>query len=461
MATIYKSLSAKENGNGMHEILLRLRNGKDYDVRGKSGIFITADNFKKGEVVVNRRKVGNDVAYHEEQEQKLNDLCTVILNMIAETPKANITPQWLNTVIDKFNNPEKYVPKEEKEESKPTKDIYTLMLEWTKKKGVCIGRARGNHSLMRTIARYVGFVRATDKKRKDFVFDVDRVTRDDIEDFFDYVKNEKSLSEEYPTIFAKIVKLCPEGVSKGRSVIMERGGNHLAGIEKRLRAFFNWLYKTEKTTNKPFEKLELQSENYGDPYYLSINERNEVADYDLSACKRLETQRDIFVFHCFVGCRIGDLMKLTEKNVVDGVLIYVPHKTKNKKEYETTARVPLHEKAVALIEKYKGVDANGRLFPFISPQKYNDAIKEVLTEVGITRNVVVRNSKTGENEVRPINEIASSHMARRTFVGATYFKVSDPSIIGKMSGHAEGSRAFARYRNIEDSTLKAVINMIG
>ncbi len=457
MATIYKSLSAKKSGNEMHEILLRLRNGKDYSVRAKSSIFITADNFKKGEVVVNRRKVGNNIPYHEEQEQKLNDLCTVILNSVAETPKADITPQWLNTVIDKFNNPEKYVLKKESEQSK---SIYTLMLEWTKASGVCIARARGNHSLMRTIARYVGFVNANDKKRKGFDFNVDKVTRDDIEDFFDYVKNEKELSEEYPSLFAKLVNLCPEGVNKGRNVIKERGTNHVAGMEKRLRTFFNWLHEEKITANRPFEGLKLQPENYGTPFYLSINERNEVANYDFSACKRLETQRDIFVFQCFVGCRVGDLMRLTADNIVDNTLIYTPSKTKNKKEVPIQAEVPLVEKALALIEKYKGVDAKGRLFPFISAQKYNDAIKEVLTAAGITRMVEVRNPTNGEREMRPINEVASSHMARRTFVGNVYFKVSDPNIIGKMSGHAEGSKAFARYRKIENSTLRDAVNLI-
>ena len=75
-------------------------------------------------------------------------------------------------------------------------------------------------------------------------------------------------------------------------------------------------------------------------------------------------------------------------------------------------------------------------------------------ECEITRNVEWRNPLTGENEIRPINEIASSHMARRTFIGNAYFKVTDPNLIGKMSGHVEGSKAFKRYRKIEDETLK-------
>ena len=120
----------------------------------------------------------------------------------------------------------------------------------------------------------------------------------------------------------------------------------------------------------------------------------------------------------------------------------------------------MHPKALELIEKYRGVDTQGRLFPCITGQRYNDAIKVIFGMAGITRKVEIRNPKTGEPEFKPLNEIASSHLARRTFVGNAYFKVSDPNIIGKMSGHVEGSKAFKRYRNIEDETLFNVINLL-
>lgn len=93
--------------------------------------------------------------------------------------------------------------------------------------------------------------------------------------------------------------------------------------------------------------------------------------------------------------------------------------------------------------------------------KYNDAIKDVFTIAGITRKVEVRDSLTGDNVMRPLNEIASSHLARRTFIANLYNKVSDPNLIGKMSGHAEGSKAFTRYRNIEDNTLRGMKDLIG
>ncbi len=75
--------------------------------------------------------------------------------------------------------------------------------------------------------------------------------------------------------------------------------------------------------------------------------------------------------------------------------------------------------------------------------------------------MVVRNSVSGLEEVQPMNKIASSHLARRTFIGNQYHQVADPNIIGKMSGHVEGSKAFARYRDIDDEMLKDVIGKIG
>lgn len=454
MATIYKRLSSKvQPETNLSEVLISLKNGNDYFVRAKSGIFVTPDNFRNGEIVVNRRKVGNDVAYHEEQLKKMNELCAYILGKVSETPKEKICTDWFKEVMDRFNHPEKYTTIVEAQ-----KTIYELAEEYLAKKEFSYDHTKAIRVLVRDIARYEGFRRATDDKK--FKFDVDKVTRADIEDFLDYLRNEKSLSEEYPKIFEKLLKRYPIGVKKGQCKLVVRGDNTIVKLAKKLKAFFVWLYDSDKTKNRPFDGIKIGTEKFGTPYYITIEERNMIADFDFSGCKSLEAQRDIFVFQCFVGCRVGDLIKLTYDNVIDGVLVYAPHKTKDEGEQTLQARVPLHPKAVELLEKYKGSVPDGRLFPFITPQKYNEAIKAIFTKVGITRNVVVRNPKSGENEIKPINEIASSHLARRTFVGNAYFKVSDPNIIGKMSGHVEGSKAFSRYRKIEDSTLLDVIKQL-
>ena len=73
--------------------------------------------------------------------------------------------------------------------------------------------------------------------------------------------------------------------------------------------------------------------------------------------------------------------------------------------------------------------------------------------------VTVRNPVTGADEQKPINEIASSHMARRTFIGNLYKKVKDPSLVASLSGHTDGSRAFARYREIDMEMKRELVEM--
>lgn len=149
---------------------------------------------------------------------------------------------------------------------------------------------------------------------------------------------------------------------------------------------------------------------------------------------------------------------MTNSNIVNNIVEYIPHKTKD--ERPRVVRVPLNKRAKELVEKYKGVDNKNRLFPFISTQKYNDAIKDILRLCEITRIITVLNTVTGKEEKRPINEVASSHMARRTFIGNMYKKVKDPNLVGSLSGHAEGSKAFSRYREIDDDIKRELVNMI-
>lgn len=48
--------------------------------------------------------------------------------------------------------------------------------------------------------------------------------------------------------------------------------------------------------------------------------------------------------------------------------------------------------------------------------------------------------RTRQNIQVPICDLASSHMARRTFIGNVYKSVKDPAIVGAMSGHKDGPR---------------------
>jgi integrase len=121
--------------------------------------------------------------------------------------------------------------------------------------------------------------------------------------------------------------------------------------------------------------------------------------------------------------------------------------------------VPLNSIASAIIAKYKD-EKRKALLPFVSHQKYNDYIKKCFKEAGITRLVTVIDTKTGRNKQVRICDYVTTHMARKTFIGNLYSKVQDPNLIGALSGHKEGSKAFARYRHIDEDLKRKTIELL-
>lgn len=493
------------------EILLRFHCGRNIDFRVKSGLYIQQNHFRYfvnrdatskkgidipdkvtsatkeiaeakgyvlkmyGEVVITERLITPDVKYDQEQNKQLEAMQIAIMDAYKKEEKETIDAKWLEKVVYKFHHPDKRVSSISRR-GKRQKSIYDLSEEYLEIKRFSYDHTKAFRVLVRDLARYEAFKNKV--LREKFAWNIDKITRKDIEDFENYLRNEKTLSEKYPKQFESILEQYPVEINVVHTFtkLQNRGENTIVKLKKKFKAFMQWLYETERTSNRPFDGIKIGTEKYGVPFYLTKEERNLLADADIPALweglddedkklcskfplKTLEVQRDIFVFQCLVGCRVGDLCTLTSKNITDGILEYVPSKTSDE-DAPVKPRIPLNPCALKLVAKYNGVDKDGRLFPFISPQKYNDAIKAILMICGITRIVPVRNSTTGETEMKRICDVASSHMARRTFVGAAYKAVRDPNIVGKMSGHVEGSRAFNRYRQIDDGILKQTISEI-
>ena len=205
-----------------------------------------------------------------------------------------------------------------------------------------------------------------------------------------------------------------------------------------------------------FDKFPIEECTYGTPYYITLEERDRIFNADLSATPQLAIQRDIFIFQTLIGCRVSDLYRMTKLNVVNEAIEYIPKKTKEGNP--VTVRVPLNDKAKEILEHYK--EYKGKLLPFISEQKYNDAIKKIFKMAGVDRIVTILDPLTHNEVKRPIYEVASSHLARRTFIGNIYKKVKDPNLVSALSGHKEGSKAFRRYRDIDEEMKKDLVKLL-
>lgn len=430
------TLSSRVGQDGRSEVMIRYT-ARGVNARSGSGIFVTPANFRDGRIVPNRRALGNDVKYHEEQERRLAALLTHIEERGREASARDSA--WLKDTVASWHGRGK---------ERDTPSLVAGYMAHGESTGRFTAQTRTTYRCALTaLLRFDEWRRLTGRPLPA----VTRWRAAEVEAFVSYLRGEHSLAEGDPALFARIDAATG---CNARSHAVARGRNIVANRMTQVRVFFSWLRKRGLMAHSPFDGAEVPRESYAAaPVYITIAERNRLAASPMPTA-HLAVQRDIFVFQCLTGCRVGDLMRLLPGNVQDGVLCYTPAKTRG--ETGAACRVPLLPRAVELIEKYKGKDARGRLLPCISQQRYNDAIKECFRIAGLTREVEVQDARTGEMVLRPINELASSHMARRTFVGNAYLSVQDPALIGAMSGHVAGSKAFARYRRIEDATLRAV-----
>ena len=453
MASIKRYLSSKVEGNGRSEIQFRLSLTKDIKLRLESGIYIKPSRFNAG-TIVKPRANQEEIAELKELERKIRDLEDYIYALCEDNPVERLTKEFLTKEIDRFHHPKRERKPKEVEE-KLQKKFIELVEEFPTKRGLSEWRHRRYGVLSRSLYRFELYRKV--KRQLPAKLDFEMFTTDILEDYERFLRNEPEIFDKYPRIFEQY----PAETRKARKSRrpFPKGDNTIINIFACLRTFFHWAIEEGLTTNNPFVKYKGKTtEHYGTPYYITLEERDRIADFDLSANKSLAVQRDIFIFHCCIGCRISDLMRLTPANIINDAVEYIASKTKG--ERPNVIRVPLTQRAKDILERYKGEDSEGRILPFISSQKYNVAIKKIFKECGITRIVTILNPTTGEEEQRPINEIASSHLARRTFVGNLYKKVKDPNLVGALSGHKEGSRAFSRYRDIDDDMKKELIGLM-
>ena len=451
---------------GKSQVLVRFYHGRIIDQNAKTNIFVKSGSWnpKTQRVVIPRARLLTDEVKREQMELgdincKLDAVEKHIKDAFIQDGAGLVAfpDTWLVDLLNGY-----YFPDQGEDDKGLLSNLkrYIDIRNADRPKSENDTRTNEGHYevLMRALHRFLIF------RGYDTGITLDEVTGDTVREFVRYFQDEhtyiqvgtdedgnRTVEYTHPRF-----KLAIEAVPESRTP-SPRGLNTVSVVLQRFRTFYNWAIDQGITNNDPFRHFDGPQALYGTPFFLTLDELKHLANVDLSDRPRLAVQRDIFVFQCNVCCRVSDLRNLTKDSVINGAIEYIPRKTKS--GHPITVRVPLNETAIQILERYKDLPGS-KLLPCISDQKYNDAIKELFTVAGLTRMVTVLNTRTREEEKRPLNEIASSHLARRTFIGNLYKKVKDPNLISKLSGHAQGSKAFARYRDIDEEMTKELVSML-
>lgn len=430
-------------------VYVRIREGRKIDKWIPTRVMVNPNLWDSKEECIKKR-----VVCDEKMRQHVDGEVKKLRRFIEdgyEKERNLVDAEWPNNIVDRYYHPEDYIEESVEERHYTLLELFDIFLDKHKLSEV---RKKNFRVIKRVLQRYELFLQIK-KRNKKFFLDVDTMTSDDLVDMKEFFRTEYQYADEkseHYKHYKKLFTLVPESREPS-----PRGENTLVDYFNKIRTFFRWCYDFGYTTNRPFDKFKVGSAVYGTPIYINLDERNKLYAYDFSDNPRLERQRDIFVFQTLIGCRVGDLYRLTKANIVDGSVEYIPDKTieSNPK----TLSVPLNSIAQEIVKKYKDIPGD-KLFPFVAEQQYNEDIKNILKTAGIDRMVTVLNPLTRKEEQHPIYDVASSHMARRTFIGNLYKKVKDPNLVGALSGHKEGSKAFARYRDIDDEIKKDLVSLL-
>ena len=434
-----KSVS-KNNVTDRATIYFRVR-AEGVDLKAASELTINPNHWSQ-----ERQGYKNRIALVKDEERnRLNDAVRELSALIARQYFIGADSKWLQRVIFVFHHPDAF-------KLSNRSIVEAKVSAWVQK--YIDNRLKDKHQISNyrgikdKIERFEKFQRRINRK-KDFSLCLDTITAEDLVDFKNYLMKEHQYAQLYPELF--------KGVKYKRAYKDPRSENTLSTFFSSLRTVILYAIHSGATDNNPFTRFTMPKTMYGTPFFLTLEERDKVFDLDLSDNPKLATYRDMFIFQCMVGCRHGDLVRFTPENIHDGVLEYIPHKTREKSA--RTVRVPLGEKAQAVLSRLT-MEEGKPLFSLRINFKFNDAIRDILRRAEINRTVTVIDPVSREEVKKPICEVASSHMARRTFIGNLYNKVKDPNIISSMSGHVNGSKAFARYRAIDDDMKRELVDLI-
>ena len=418
------------------KVYVRLRDGRRIDQTSSTNFLVSPVAWNSRLGILNAQRCPEELEW-----EKINDAIVELRRFLTrkyinETLRTRVGPHWLRDSLDEYFG------------IKGRHLFNDAFDQFLQVHDLSESRIQQYEVLRRLILRFAMYQKSSDDVRFAHNLDLREFDPKALTDLWTFAEKEYLIFKENPEYF---------NAFPDKRVPRPRGKNTINDLFKKFRTFVNWCVSSGIVQKNPFDNFKMGADLYGTPVYLTLEELRTIAEADFSSSPRLARQRDVFVFQCCVGCRVGDLQRFTKDDLVDGCLQYIPHKTIAKNPQ--TIVIPLNGTARAIAERYAD-SASDKLLPFISVQKYNEAIKEIFEKAGITRTVTVLDTVTRQQKKVKISEIASSHMARRTFAGNLYKKVKDPSLISSLTGHTDDSRNFSRYRSIDDDIKKELVELL-
>ena len=428
------SLAIRTTKNtGDVRLRFRLTDGRKADLYHKSNINatirelskLTPDGSPKPKVVIYNQKLVESIKKEKEAMLKAYE------EMIDRGLEIN--SNVFENEVDKILHPNRV-------HTDPNKVLlprFRKFIEEGERDGM-FGKSRGGQYMVvyRELERYLSIYNLNSIKTNNWTSDL-------LMDFRQFLFDEFRYVDKYPSIY--------DSLNTKERPKERRSSNTVASKLDRLKAFFSEMEDTGEIEKSPFRALgykrrtAITRERYDEPVFLSIDELQKIMDTHVS--ERLEETKDAFLLQCALGCRVGDYQALSmdKLSIQDGIpyIHYLPRKTKKEQANNSEIETPLVKFALDIIKRYR---FRFRILKNISGKDgYNIRIKELLKACGIDRKVKIFDEELGDNIYKPLYEVGSSKLSRKTHVDVTTKEQVNKYASGL---HKEGSKAVERYTKL-------------
>jgi integrase/recombinase XerD len=211
------------------------------------------------------------------------------------------------------------------------------------------------------------------------------------------------------------------------------GINSIWKEHKNIRKFIRLAQKKGFILTNPYESYKLKQVP-GQKEHLTKKEVEELIKvYEKKELSpELHSVLKYFLFSCFTSLRISDIKTIEQDQIIENTLVFMPVKTQRIKKL---VRIPLTDMAKKFLSRHDGL-----IFRTISEQKTNKALKKIMEQCDINKNITF-------------------HCARHTF--AVLFLASGGKVetLQKIMGHSEIVTTMV-YVHIADEYVREQISLM-
>lgn len=411
MGAVNFYLKKAEKASGRSLIYLQFK------FNGKKLVYSFGQTVNPGDWNAKKQRVKSNRQTTEDGKFSLNDLLDNLVKVCSQAYNAEIKngiplPTTLKRHLDNFIN-------QNKEEDKPASPtLYSLIGRFIdgeiKKKG---NKPKSQNTLDNYKATLL-HLQAFEREKK-YPIDFDTITLDFFYSYTDFLAK----GYTHTTKTGKTVKIALENNTIAKDIVF-------------LKGFMNKAVRLGYTTNLQFKLDEFfVSEEETDAVYLKEKELIDLYNFDLSSHPKLEQVKDLFVFGAFVGLRFSDYSNIKPENIMeDESDLFIRMNTEKTGEQVI---IPCNPIVLQIFDKYE--HNPNRLPKAISNQKFNDYIKDVCKQAGLTMT-----GRLASDPKKELWECISSHTARRSFATNLYLDGYPHIEIMKITGH-KSERSFMKY----------------